>query len=68
MKKINLYVCDVCGANYNEKSKCERCEKGHVKPKEIIGTRYLSLEVNKKGYPISIDVKMDNGDVVKYKR
>lgn len=30
MKVETKYVCKICGAEYNNKSKCEACEQGHL--------------------------------------
>lgn len=68
MKEVKHYICEVCNTEYNEKSKAEDCEKGHIFPKSIKNKRYLPMKNNNKGYPISIDVLMENGDVVTYKR
>ena len=32
MKEKKLYICEICGVEYNEKTKAERCEAGHIKP------------------------------------
>ena len=29
MKVETKYVCEICGAMYNNKDKCEACERGH---------------------------------------
>lgn len=68
MKEIKLYECSICGTQYNEKTKCEKCEKSHVKPLKIIDTRYLRQDYNQKGYPHKITVEMVNGDKVIYHR
>lgn len=67
MKRIELYECEVCGAQYTEKTDAMRCEKGHKRPGEIVYCKYaqgLAL-----GYPIEIDVKFGNEPgVVTYRR
>ena len=67
MKKIELYVCDVCGTQYKEKIKCQDCEKSHVRPLQISGLKYMPKECNG-GYPVHITVKMEDGKIVTYKR
>ena len=68
MKEVKHYICEFCNTEYKEKSTAERCEKGHILPKDIKSRRFLPMKDNNKGYPISIDVLMANGDVVTYKR
>ena len=68
MKEVKHYICEICGTEYNDKSKAVKCEKGHCKPVEIVKSRYLKIEDNAKGYPIKITVKMADGKEVEYKR
>lgn len=68
MKEVRHYICEICGTEYNDKSKAQNCEKGHCQPKEIVKCRYLSIVNNAKGYPAEIDIKMEDGTVQKYKR
>lgn len=68
MREVKHYICEICGTEYNDKSKAQNCEKGHCKPIEIVKSRYLSIDNNMKGYPIEIIVKMADGTEQKYKR
>lgn len=68
MKKVEHYICELCGTEYNDKSKAMRCEKGHREPKEIVKSRYNAIIDNLKGYPIAIDIKMSDNNVITYKR
>ena len=68
MKKVEHYICEVCGTEYKDKKRCADCEKGHIKPVEIYTSKYLSLDKNAKGYPSSINIKMEDGNLVTYKR
>lgn len=68
MKEVKHYICEICGTEYNEKMKAQRCEKNHCKPVEIVKCRYLCIQDNKKGYPLEITVKMADGTEQKYKR
>ncbi|MBP3772441.1 MAG: hypothetical protein J6I53_07110 [Treponema sp.] len=67
MKKVELYVCEVCGTQYKEKIKCSECEKSHVLPTQIIGWKYMPKTFNG-GYPIRITVRMADGKDITYKR
>ncbi len=68
MKEVKHYICEICGTEYNNKDRCVNCEKGHCKPVKIKGAKYLSLDRNAKGYPTSIHVEMEDGQVIAYKR
>lgn len=68
MREQKLYVCDYCGTQYKDKKTCQECEKKHVAPAEILSCRYISLKINKKGYPEKIEIKMTDGSVQTYKR
>lgn len=68
MKEVKHYICETCGTEYADKQKCIDCEKSHKKAVEIVRMRFLSVANNLKGYPHSIDVKMDNGEVITYKQ
>lgn len=68
MKKVEHYICEVCGTEYNDKKKCMDCEKKHVKPELIEGARYLPIKNDGKGYPITVHIKMSNGETITYKR
>lgn len=68
MKEIKHYICEICGTEYKDKLNAQKCEKNHCELDSIEKCRYLSYEYNNKGYPISIDVRMMNGQIVTYKR
>lgn len=68
MKKVEYYICETCGTQYKFKADCEKCEKSHCKPKEIVKSRYIKFADNEKGYPIAITLKMEDGKEVTYKR
>ena len=68
MKEVKHYICEICGTEYAEKEKCAKCEKSHKKAVEIVKMRHLSFSQDQKGYPLSIDVKMNDGKIVTYKR
>ena len=44
MREVRHYICEICGTEYNNKSKAENCEKRHCKPIEIVKCRYLSID------------------------
>ena len=68
MKKVEHYICEACGTEYKDKDRCIACEKGHVKPVKICTSRFISLDRNAKGYPLSINIEMEDGKIITYKR
>lgn len=70
MKEIvtKKYRCEICGTEYTERVKCKRCEESHRKPLEIVGGRYISHTNDESGYPITIDVKMSDKKIVRYRK
>lgn len=68
MKEVKHYICEICGTEYNDKKKCQDCEKGHVMPKEIVGHNHISMRNNASGYPTMVRIKMSNGETIIYKR
>ena len=68
MKKIERYVCEICGTEYTDKARCQKCEKSHKTATEIIDARYLSLHQNEQGYPVSVTIKFNDGKTVIFKR
>lgn len=69
MKKIALYVCEVCGTKYSEEEKCVRCERTHKDILTIAGKRYLPYTNDQSGMPIAITVKSEeDGKTYIYKR
>lgn len=68
MKKVEHYICEVCGTEYNDKKKCSDCESGHRKPLEISGANWVSMRNNRSGYPTQIHIKMSDGENITYKR
>lgn len=68
MKTINLYVCEVCSAQYRDEAHAKQCEGNHKKINHIGKVRYLPISENKPGYPVSIEVVMDDGERLTFKR
>lgn len=68
MKEIHHYVCEICGTEYKDKDRAEKCENGHCGPVKIMRSRFLKFENNQKGYPLSITVLMEDGTEQVYRR
>lgn len=68
MKKVEHYICEVCGTEYNDMQKCIDCESGHHKPVKIIDAKWAPLNNDRSGYPARIYIKMSNGETITYKR
>jgi len=71
MRKVEHYICEVCGTEYKEKGMCDECEKAHKVDLTIAKARYVSIAQNATGLPISIEVEYKDGKETKratYKR
>ena len=70
MKKIIMYLCDLCGAEYDCETDARLCEVSHVIPIELdkcYHLRYSSYNDSPfSKYPIRIRVKMSDGETVTY--
>ena len=74
MKRVEHYVCDICGTMYNDENTAMKCEMHHVLPKKV-----LLKEIEKSAwipitqsassfykYPKCIKVQMEDGSVCTY--
>lgn len=68
MRKIERFVCEMCGTEYKDKRMAESCEKCHKKPVAIIKSRYVSKSQNGAGYPVTVEIQMSDGTFQTYKR
>lgn len=68
MRKIEHYICEICGTEYKDRLSAEKCEKCHKRPVAIIKSRYVSQYQNGAGYPVTIEVQMSDGTFKTYKR
>lgn len=78
MKETTLYICEICGERYADRKEAENCEAAHIKPKKL--TKTMKFHPYKSGknptltryeasqYPDWIDIEMQDGSVVRYKR
>ena len=78
MKETTLYVCEICKARYANRKEAENCEAAHIKPKKLTKTMkfhpykigkdptFTRYEVSQ--YPDWIDIEMQDGNIVRYKR
>ena len=63
-----LWKCDICGTEYRDKKKCEKCETGHKKNGKIVKMRHLPYTSDQSGYPDKITVKFEDGVEKMYSR
>ena len=68
VKELKQYQCEHCGAIYNNKDKAKKCEKSHKVNAEFHKMSYRSVYEDESGYPMYIEVKFEDGKVVKYKK
>ena len=62
MKKVWIYICDICGERFQSQEECKRCENGHMKPENIL--KYTFPRAGR--YPSMISVQMDDKTVCYY--
>lgn len=68
MKKVEHYVCEICGTTYNSESNAIECEQHHRKPKEVFAVKYRPKNMCADGYPDTVIIKFDDGQSIRYKR
>ena len=68
MKEVKHFICDICGTEYKDKNACSECERGHYRPLEISGAKFVSMKSNRSGYPTQVRIKMSNGEIITYKK
>ena len=68
MKKIQLFVCEICGTQFSSEKEAERCEKHHRIPKSFVKSQYRCCNASADGYPDRIEIKFDDGKVLQYHR
>lgn len=68
MIEKKLYQCEFCNTQYADKTVCEECEKSHILPLSIGESRYKSKKCDSSGYPVTLTVRMSDGEEIVYKR
>ena len=68
MKEIKHYICEICGTEFNDRSKAKKCESGHISCKKIVNERFYPVTADASMLPIEITVEMSDGKLVTYKR
>lgn len=78
MKETTLYICEICKERYADRNEAESCEAAHIRPKKL--TKNMKFHPYKSGrdpiltykdtrsYPDWIEVEMQDGQIVRYKR
>lgn len=59
-----IYVCDLCGEQFNEWEQCYDHEREHIKPEayNVRPTVYRNMQP----YPILVSIPMSNGAICQY--
>lgn len=76
MKETTLYICEICGERYADKKEAEKCEAAHIKPKKLTKTMKFHpykcgkdpFLCNPNQYPDWIEIEMQDGNTVRYRR
>ena len=82
MRKLNYYVCEFCGKEYDNEKSAKKCEDFHKKPIKIIendsiyservltGDKFIDrldyYNLNCHGFPEKIKVEDDSGNIACY--
>ena len=74
MKKVEHYVCDICGTMYNDENTAIKCEAHHILPKKVLikeTKKSAWIPVTQQAstfykYPKHINVQMEDGSVCTY--
>ena len=67
MTERKLYTCDICHTDYRAQSMALECEKSHKQPLDIAGARYVAMNNDSTGYPVTITVRFTDGSTKTYK-
>lgn len=68
MKEIHRYACDLCKTEYANEQDAMDCEAYHLRPKKVIGKRYVNMRKDACRAPLEITMQMENGDAYTYRR
>lgn len=68
MKIVEHYICEICGTEYDDKERCAGCEGWHISPIRIEEMQHVPLKQDPYGYPLSVDIEMEDGKIIKYER
>lgn len=62
MRKVEHYICEICGTEYKEKAMCEKCEKTQMSFRVWMHGRSMTASYD--GY---VDVFADDEEDAEYK-
>ena len=57
MRKIDMYVCELCGTKYDSEGYAKQCERSHTKVKSIEDVRYKPF----KKEPYAVGIRLEDG-------
>lgn len=66
MKKIEAYICELCREQYVSEACALACEQSHRRIKTVYDKRRKPF-YDVEGYPMMLEVEMDNGKRLRYK-
>lgn len=68
MKEVKRYKCDYCRTEYDKKSDAEKCEHAHKMPESFNNAKFLPIDREPSGYPITVNITFKNGETIRYVR
>ena len=68
VKALQKYQCEVCCVEYATEHAALDCEASHKLPQSIVKARHLPKGTGRDGYPVTVTVRMSDGQDITYKR
>lgn len=62
MRELELYQCEICNTQFNDKKKAEECEMSHCKITNVVPKRWRAREK----YPDRIIIEFSDGEEICY--
>ena len=59
MKEKLLYICEICGEEFENQADCIRCETHHISDPQIVNCSWKSIKEDKDGFPEALMVKFN---------
>ena len=59
MKEKLLYICEICGEEFENQADCIRCEAHHISDPQIVNCSWKSIKEDKDGFPEALMVKFN---------
>ena len=68
MKEFYFYICESCGTQYKYKIDAKKCEDSHKTKLKIKSLKFVNYKNDNTGFPKSIEIEDEKGNIISYKR